>query len=169
MDISRLVADVDFSKAFKKSMQNSSNKKYQDAELMKKNRSIIQKNIETLEKCISKNMEPDNTVPYDKTFVCSGFSELLIDNNGTKLEDEVKNLSQFFVPMEKIGVLPAVITGGIKSEYIDTRYSYLLYKIQSDAITKNSFGWLEKNSSMIVRMSNTEHTFPKYTIAFSNR
>lgn len=165
MDLFGLSDDIDFSKQFKDYLTKSKDRKQLDDELLKKNTLIIKKNIETLERCITNNLNQDNTIPYDNTFVCDGFSKLLVDNNGTKLENETKNLSQFYSPMEKIGVHPTVVNkNNIKCNhgvYVTT------HTIPNDTIEKNSFGWLDFNkSSMLIRMSYGGYIFPKYNFNF---
>lgn len=149
--------DDNFSKDFYKYLEDSYNHHIQEKELKEKNNKIIKENIKKLEKCIKNNLKNDNTIPFDTTFVCEGFTKLRLNNNdvpNNKLDD---NLSQFYNPMEKIKLYPSVIN----QKDIDFNPNYLGkkhcgdYIFNTNIIPKNRFAFLNENCNlMIVRMSN---------------
>ena len=73
--------DYDFTENFYKFVNESNDKKLQEKKLQEKNNAIICENIALLEDCLKKNMNLDNTIPYDKTFTCTGFKFLRANNN----------------------------------------------------------------------------------------
>lgn len=150
--------DNDFSKSFYEYLEDSYNKHIQEKKLKEKNNKIIKENIQNLEKCIKQNLKNDNTIPFDKTFVCEGFKKLKLNNNdetNNKLDD---NLAQFYNPMEKIKLYPFPINQNditFQPNYLGKTHCGD-YIFNSNIIPKNKFAFLNENCNLlVVRMSNT--------------
>lgn len=149
--------DNDFSKSFYEYLFLKYNKHIQEKKLKEKNNKIIKENIKNLEKCIKQNLNNDNTIPFDKTFVCEGFTKLKLNNNNEINNKSDENLAQFYNPMEKIKLYPSIIN----QKDIDFFPNYLGkthcgdYIFNKNIIPKNSFAFLNENCNLlVVRMSN---------------
>lgn len=92
---------MDFSKDFYSYFNASYDKNVQEKILNETNNQIIKYNINKLEDCIKKNLNIDNTIPYDKTFICGDFLWLMKNNNIMENNKDIF-IKQFEKPMSKI-------------------------------------------------------------------
>ena len=149
--------DIDFSKDFYKYLSDSYNSTIQENKLKDANNKIIKENIAKLEQCIKSNLKNDNTLPFDKTFVCIGFKKLKLNNNDVLNTNPEDNIEQFYNPMEKLQLHPTVINQNdidFKPNYMGKKHCGD-YVFNNNIIPKNSFAWLTESANyMIVRVSN---------------
>jgi hypothetical protein len=153
--------DIDFSSDFYKYMNTSYDKQLQEKILRDKNNKIIKNNIAKLESCIKENLNNDNTLPFDKTFVCSGFKKLYKNNNNDFNNNINDNMQQYVIPMSKINMTNYPLTSLEKDsvEYVPPEYHSRdyrgFYKFNSNIIPKNSYTYLSFDRNyLLVRISN---------------
>lgn len=150
---------MNFSKELHSYLEKSYNKNYQEKHLEEENNKIIKENIAKLENCIKKNLNKDNTQPFDKTFICNDFKKLKLNNNNDINKDYNDNLFQFINPMKKINLNPTNITTDFNfvPNYMG-KNNCGDYIFKSDIIPKNTFTWLNNNlDSLVIRISNHDN------------
>ena len=141
--------DYDFTENFYKFVNESNDKKFQEKKLQEKNNAIICENISRLEDCLKKNMNLDNTIPYDKTFTCKGFKYLLANtnNNDTSyITDHDINSRQY----EKC--LSNMKLNYNRDIYTIPKNSYSIYNILWKKI--RFINYIEYDYNIVIRMSN---------------
>ena len=115
----------------------------------KRQKQIMQVNMESLEKCIRKNAieDLDRTKPHDKTFICSNF--ISITGHYMYDENEMKNFVNTMKP--KINELGIEYTDK-PNKIFTTDYTWAkLYEFWSNIIPKNTFTNI--GNSLVFRIS----------------
>ena len=163
--------DIDFSKDFYSYLEKSYDKNIQEKEIEKKNNIIIKNNINKLENCIRNNLSSDNTIPFDKTFICSNFKYLLKNNKGETERDRTINLDQYTKPFSNINLIKS------NNNITDDKFKFYsgfpirnlrgTYEIKSNIIEKNRYSFIDDTNVLILRISNTTSEFQPYEIIHS--